>query len=41
MHLKQKTVETYREKIKRKLELSNGNQLIQRASRWVLEQEPV
>lgn len=41
MNLKQKTVETYREKIKRKLELSNGNQLIQRASRWVLEQEPV
>ena len=35
--IRQKTVETFREKIKRKLELSNSNQLIQHAVQWVLE----
>jgi DNA-binding CsgD family transcriptional regulator len=39
MNLKQKTVETYREKIKRKLGLQNGNQLIQHAVKWVLEHD--
>ncbi len=39
MELKQKTVETYREKIKRKLGLINGNQLIQHAVKWVLEHD--
>ena len=39
MELKQKTVETYREKIKRKLGLLNGNQLIQHAVKWVLEHD--
>lgn len=39
MNLKQKTVETYREKIKRKLGLLNGNQLIQHAVKWVLEHD--
>lgn len=36
--IRQKTVETFREKIKRKLELSNSNQLIQHAVQWVLQQ---
>lgn len=38
LNVKQKTVETYREKIKRKLNLENGNQLIQHAVQWVLEE---
>ena len=37
MQLKQKTVETYREKIKQKLQLQNGNQLIQHAVMRVLQ----
>lgn len=37
MSLKQKTVETYREKIKQKLQLQNGNQLIQHAVMRVLQ----
>ena len=37
--IRQKTVETFREKIKRKLELSNSNQLIQHAVQWVLERQ--
>lgn len=37
--IRQKTVETFREKIKRKLELSNSNQLIQQAVQWVLERQ--
>ena len=38
LNVKQKTVETYREKIKRKLNLENGNQLIQHAVQWVLQE---
>lgn len=36
--IRQKTVETFRERIKGKLELANSNQLIQHAVQWVLEQ---
>lgn len=35
--LQKKTVETYREKIKKKLHLKNGHQLIQRAVKWSLQ----
>lgn len=41
MRLKQKTVETYREKIKQKLQLQNGNQLIQHAVMRVLQRGAV
>jgi DNA-binding NarL/FixJ family response regulator len=37
MHVSAKTVETYRARIKEKLGLENVNQLIQRASQWVME----
>lgn len=37
--LKKKTVETYREKIKKKLRLKNGHQLIQRAVKWSLQRQ--
>lgn len=37
LHLSPKTVETYRENIKRKLNLSNATELTQHAVRWVLE----
>jgi DNA-binding NarL/FixJ family response regulator len=37
MHVSPKTVETYRAHIKEKLGLSNINELIQRATRWVVE----
>jgi DNA-binding NarL/FixJ family response regulator len=37
LHLSKKTIETYRENIKQKLNLETGNQLVQRAVQWVLE----
>ncbi|REJ91635.1 MAG: DNA-binding response regulator [Planctomycetota bacterium] len=37
LHLSPKTVETYRENIKHKLNLSNATELTQRAVQWVLE----
>jgi len=37
LHLSPKTVETYRENIKDKLELDNATELTQHAVRWVLE----
>jgi DNA-binding NarL/FixJ family response regulator len=40
LHISHKTVETYRENIKSKLNLANGTELTQRAVRWVLELSP-
>lgn len=37
LHLSVKTVETYRDRIRQKLDLSDGNELLQYATRWVLE----
>jgi DNA-binding NarL/FixJ family response regulator len=37
LHLSPKTIETHREKIKTKLNLSNSNELNRRAVQWVLE----
>jgi DNA-binding NarL/FixJ family response regulator len=37
LHLSHKTIETHREKIKTKLNLSNANELAHRAVQWVLE----
>jgi DNA-binding NarL/FixJ family response regulator len=37
LHLSHKTIETHREKIKSKLNLSNANELSHRAVQWVLE----
>ena len=39
MHVSPKTVETYRARIKEKLNLSNATELIHRASQWVLEND--
>jgi DNA-binding CsgD family transcriptional regulator len=38
MHLSQKTVETYRARIKEKLDVKNATELIQRAVLWSLPQ---
>jgi DNA-binding NarL/FixJ family response regulator len=38
LHLSIKTIETYREKIKAKLGLANGTQLVRHATKWVLDQ---
>ena len=38
LHLSVKTVETYRQRIRQKLELRNGAELARRASQWVLEE---
>lgn len=38
LHLSVKTIETHRDKIKRKLGLSSGNQLIRHAVQWDLDQ---
>ncbi|MFO7974584.1 MAG: response regulator transcription factor [Candidatus Hydrogenedentota bacterium] len=38
LHLSRKTIETYREKIKEKLNIDTGSQLVQRAVQWVLEE---
>jgi DNA-binding NarL/FixJ family response regulator len=37
MHVSPKTVETFRSRIKDKLEVSNLTELIQRAAQWVME----
>jgi DNA-binding NarL/FixJ family response regulator len=37
MHLSVKTVETYRDRIRQKLDLSDGTELAHAATRWVLE----
>jgi DNA-binding NarL/FixJ family response regulator len=37
MHVSPKTVETFRARIKEKLEISNLSELIQRAAQWVVE----
>lgn len=41
LHLSPKTIETYRENIKAKLNLRNGMELTQHAVKWVLEQKPL
>jgi DNA-binding NarL/FixJ family response regulator len=38
LHLSVKTVETYRDRIRRKLDLSDGTKLAHFATQWVLEQ---
>lgn len=38
LHLSVKTVETHREKIKRKLQLSSGGELVRHAVQWHMEQ---
>jgi DNA-binding NarL/FixJ family response regulator len=38
MRIKPKTVETYRQRLKEKLNLSNGTELVQRAAQWRAEQ---
>lgn len=37
LHLSVKTVETYRDRIRKKLNLADGNELIRFAARWILE----
>lgn len=37
MHLSVKTIETYRDRIREKLELSNGTELAHFATKWILE----
>lgn len=39
LHLSPKTIETYRENIKAKLNLKNATELTQHAVRWVLEKQ--
>ena len=39
LHLSVKTVETYRDRIRQKLDLSDGTKLTHYATQWVLEQE--
>jgi DNA-binding NarL/FixJ family response regulator len=39
LHLSVKTIETYRDRIRRKLGLSDGTMLVHYATRWVLENE--
>lgn len=38
LHLSVKTIETHREKIKKKLQLQSGNELAREAMQWILEQ---
>lgn len=38
LHISPKTVERYKENIKQKLGISNATELVQRATRWVIEQ---
>ena len=40
LHLSIKTIEYYREQIKRKLNLKNASELTQRATSWVEREEP-
>lgn len=37
LHLSRKTIETHRENIKKKLNVRNGNELVVRATSWLLE----
>jgi DNA-binding NarL/FixJ family response regulator len=37
LHLSVKTIETYRDRIRRKLDLANGTELAHHATQWVLE----
>jgi len=37
MHLSIKTIETYRDRIRKKLDLSNGTELAHYATKWILE----
>lgn len=37
LHLSVKTIETYRDRIRQKLDLSNGTELARNATQWVLE----
>ena len=37
MHLSVKTVETYRERIRKKLDLRDGTELVHYATQWTLE----
>ena len=39
LHLSPKTIETHREKLKSKLNVSNSNELARRAVQWVLERK--
>lgn len=39
MHLSPKTIERYKENLKEKLHLSSATELVQRATRWILQQE--
>jgi len=39
LHLSVKTIETYRESVKRKLNLSTTSELVRRAVQWVLEEQ--
>jgi DNA-binding NarL/FixJ family response regulator len=38
LHLSIKTIETYRDRIRQKLELEDGTKLAHYATQWVLEQ---
>jgi DNA-binding NarL/FixJ family response regulator len=40
LHLSVKTIETYRDRIRHKLDLSDGTELAHYATQWVLENEP-
>lgn len=37
LHLSPKTIERYKENIKKKLDISNSTELVQQATRWILE----
>jgi len=37
LHLSVKTIETYRDRIRQKLDLENGTELTHYATRWILE----
>jgi DNA-binding NarL/FixJ family response regulator len=39
LHLSVKTVETYRDRIRQKLDLRNGTKLAHYATQWVLESQ--
>ncbi|MCX5771716.1 MAG: response regulator transcription factor [Candidatus Hydrogenedentes bacterium] len=39
LHLSVKTIETYRESVKRKLNLSTTSELVRRAVQWMLEEQ--
>ena len=39
LHLSPKTIERYKENVKHKLHIANATQLVQLATRWVLQNE--